>query len=153
MQIVLILHNALRWAVLIFGLLAVIKGVAGLINRRQYEIRDDKMGLLFMIFCDIQLLIGLGLYFSNSWFTQLKENGAAVMKDATARFFTVEHALMMIIAWLLVHIGRANIKKSVPSKRAGKMLLFYGIALLIILASIPWAFREAVARPFVRWFN
>jgi fucose permease len=74
------------------------------------------------------------------------------MKDANNRFFTMEHALMMVIAWILVHVGRVAVKKSVtPAGKHKKALIFFGIAILLILAAIPWPFREAIARPFYRW--
>jgi hypothetical protein len=45
----------------------------------------------------------------------------------------------MIIALVLIHIGRAKSKKSVaPWKKHRSAAIFYGIALLLILAAIPW---------------
>ena len=97
-----------------------------------------------MICCDIQLLLGLILYFSGMWFDNLKTNAGAVMKDGVQRFFSVEHALMMIIAWLLVHIGRSMVKRAGnDAQKHKRSLIFFGIALLIILAMIPWPFRQA----------
>jgi hypothetical protein len=59
----------------------------------------------------------------------------------------------MIIAWILVHVGRVMVKKSsLSSSKFTKSLLFFGIALLLILIATPWPFREAVARPWFRWF-
>lgn len=152
METVKIIHSLLRWAVLIFGLFAVLQGLTGVLSKRNFNGTDNKVGLFFMIFCDIQLLIGLVLYFGNSWFAQLRDSGAAVMKNASLRFFTVEHTLMMLIAWILVHVGRTAVKRAALNKKHGKMLIFYGIALLIIVASIPWPFREAIARPLYRGF-
>lgn len=152
METVKIIHSLLRWGVLIVGLLAVFQGINGVISKRNFNGTDNKMGLFFMIFCDIQLLIGLVLYFGNSWFAQLKDSGAAVMKNPALRFFTVEHILMMIIAWILVHVGRVAVKRASLQKKHRNMLIFYGISLLIILASIPWPFREAIARPLFRGF-
>ena len=68
----------------------------------------------------------------------------AVMKDPIERFFAVEHALMMIIAWLLVHIGRSMVKRAGTDAKKHKLtLLYFGIALLLILLMIPWPFRQA----------
>lgn len=63
-----------------------------------------------MLSCDIQLLLGLILYYTNSWFDRLKDLGNN-MKDANNRFFTMEHGLLMIIALILVHVGRVSVKK------------------------------------------
>ena len=97
-----------------------------------------------MISCDIQLLIGLILYFTGMWFESLKSNTAEVMKNPAERFFAVEHALMMIIAWLLVHVGRSMVKRAdTDAQKHKRTLIYFGIALLIILAMIPWPFRPA----------
>ena len=108
MQVVLVLHNLLRWGVLIFGLWTLLNALTGVFGRRKYTAGDNRSNLLFMIFCDIQLLFGLILYFNNAWFDRLKDLGNN-MKDPYNRFFTMEHMSMMIIAWILVHVGRASV--------------------------------------------
>ena len=154
MQTVLILHNVLRWAILLFGLWTIMNAITGLMNKRPYNAGDNRSNLLFMICCDIQLLLGLVLYFSNSWFDKLKGGMGPVMKNPVDRFFTVEHSLMMIIAWILVHVGRTAVKKAVAdSSKHKKALIYAGFALLLILAAIPWSFRAEIARPLFRWFN
>lgn len=154
MQTVLVLHNFMRWAVLLFGAWAVVNAISGASSKRAFTSNDNRSGLLFMISCDIQLLLGLILFFANSWFDKMKTDMGAVMKSSYDRFFTVEHAGVMILAWILVHAGRTAVKKaSTDSAKHKKMLIFFGIGLLLILASIPWPFREAITRPWFRGFN
>ncbi len=153
MQLVLVLHNLIRWAVLLFGLWAFFSAISGLITKRNYAPADNRSNFLFMLSCDIQLLLGLILYFANSWFDRLKDLGNN-MKDANNRFFTMEHMLLMIIAWILVHVGRVSVKKAItPSAKFKRSLIFFGLAILLIVAAIPWPFREAIARPLYRWFE
>jgi hypothetical protein len=153
MQIVLVLHNLLRWGVLLFGLWTLFNALSGVFGKRRYNRADDRSNLLFMTFCDIQLLLGLILYFSFSWFDRLKDLGNN-MKDSYNRFFTMEHMSMMLLAWVLVHVGRASVKRAyTDASKHKRSLIFFGIAILLILASIPWPFREAIARPYFRWFN
>ena len=142
MNYVLIAHNILRWGVLFFGLWTLLNALSGVFGKRKYTAADNKSNLLFMIFCDIQLLIGLILYFNGIWFTMLKTNAKEVMKDNIMRFFALEHVVMMIIAWLLVHIGRSMVKRSNnDAQKHKRMLLYFGLAFLIIIAMIPWPFR------------
>jgi hypothetical protein len=142
MNHVLLMHNILRWAVLLFGVWTVVNATTGVLTKRYYTGTDNKVNLFFMIACDIQLLIGLVLFFNNGWFTMLKENTKAVMKDGNLRFFALEHFLMMIIAWLLVHVGRTMSKRAdTDAAKHKKSLIYFGIALVIILAMIPWPFR------------
>ena len=139
----LVIHNILRWAVLLFGVWAVVAALAAVISKRVYTSGDNKTSLFFMISCDVQLLIGLILYFTGMWFEKVKSDMGAVMKDPAERYFAVEHALMMIIAWLLVHVGRSMVKRANTDTKKHKLtLIYFGIALIIILAMIPWPFRQ-----------
>lgn len=152
MQFVLVLHNLIRWAVLFFGLWTLLNALTGVFGKRAFSTGDNRSNLFFMISCDIQLLLGLILYFSNGWFEKLKDLGNN-MKDPYSRFFTMEHMSMMIIAWVLVHIGRATVKKAgTDAAKHKKMLLFFGLAIILILASIPWPFREIIGKPLFRGF-
>ena len=149
---VLVLHNILRWAVLLFGLMTVLNAFTGFVKKRIFTASDNKSNLLFMIFCDIQLLVGLILYFSNGWFDKLK-NFAQYKSIPAERFFAMEHMSMMLLAWILVHVGRVAVKKAdTDAGKHKRMLLFFGLAFVLILASIPWPFREAIQRPLFRWF-
>jgi uncharacterized membrane-anchored protein len=150
MQSILVIHNLLRWAVLLLGVWTLINGITGYFGKRSFTVNDNRSNLFFMISCDIQLLIGLILYFNNGWFSRLKDLGHN-MKDPYTRFFTMEHLTMMLLAWILVHIGVATIKRATTdAAKHKKMSLFFGFAIVLILASIPWPFREAIARPWFR---
>ena len=153
MQVILVLHNILRWAVLLFGLWTVFSAMSGIAGKKSYTTADSRSNFFFMLSCDIQLLLGLILYFTNSWFDRLKDLGNN-MKDANSRFFTMEHGLLMIIALILVHVGRVSVKKAgTPAAKHKRTLLYFGLALVLILAAIPWPFREAIARPLLRLFS
>lgn len=148
MQTILVLHSLVRWLILIFGLWAVLNAITGLTAKRVYSVKDNRSNLLFMIFFDIQLLLGLILYFVNPWFKQLTTNTKLVMKDSALRFFTVEHTLLMVIALILVHIGRSSVKRAgTDRQKHKKALIYFGIAFLLILIAIPWPFRADIGRP------
>jgi hypothetical protein len=151
MNYVLPIHNILRWAVLLFGVWVIVNALTGVLHKKNYTPGNNKTSLFFMICCDIQFLLGLILYFGGMWFENLKTNTSEVMKDSVQRFFSLEHSLMMIIAWVLVHMGRSMVKRgSSDAQKHKRSLIFFGIAMLIILAMIPWPFRQAgIGRP---WF-
>lgn len=152
MDIVLVLHNLVRWVILIFAVLTLISAISGLISKRNYTSADGKFNFFFMLGMDIQILFGFLLYFNGIWFDQLKNIGAS-MKDAMLRFFSLEHMLLMLIAWILVHAGRISVKKTLTSQsKFKKTLIYFSIALLLILLAIPWPFRDAIARPLFRGF-
>lgn len=152
MQTLLVLHNLFRWLILIFAFWTVISAISGLSSHRIYSVNDGRANLFFMICMDIQLLLGLALFFMGGWYSGFSNMGET-MKDPMVRFFTVEHSLMMIIAWILVHAGRVAVKKAFNSGgKFKKTLIFFGIALLLILIAIPWPFREVSSRPWFRGF-
>ena len=134
------IHNMFRWLVLIVLVLAIIFAFAGWFGKKEWTKRDKLTGLILTIFMDIQFLVGLILYAFVSPLTKaaFADFGAA-MKNADIRFYAVEHILMMLIALVLVHIGRSKSKKATtPEKQHRAAAIFYIIALLLIVAAIPW---------------
>jgi hypothetical protein len=141
------IHSILRWLVLATMIYAIIRAIRGK-QLGVYEAADNQASLFAMISCDIQLLIGLVLYVAGPMgIKNIQENGMKfVMSNAVSRFFAVEHLSMMLIALVLVHVGRARSKKlENDAAKHQAVFVFYTIALVLILASIPWPFREAFA--------
>jgi len=65
------------------------------------------------------------------------------MENALLRFYTVEHMSMMIVAIILITIGFSTAKRLEDAVAKHKRVaIMYGIGLVIIIASIPWPFRE-----------
>jgi uncharacterized membrane protein len=77
--------------------------------------------------------------------------GVSVMKDPFYRFFWVEHPVGMIIAIVLITLGRGMAKKAVADEvKYKKAFIFFLLALIVILATIPWPFRGGiVGRPWL----
>ena len=149
---VLWLHSLLRWAVLLAGLMAWFHAIGGQTAKRPWSAKDELWASIFTISLDIQLLVGLVLYFGLSDITKMGiQNLGAAMKIADVRFFTVEHVTGMVIAIALAHVGRAKIRKTTDGARRHRLaLIFFGLALVIIIASIPWP-GMPVARPLLRF--
>lgn len=132
---------------MILLLASIFKALAGLSGKKTLTAGDKKVWLFTMITAHTTLLIGLILLFvGRISFTKVPE-GVSVMKDATYRFFLVEHPLMMLIAIVFITIGRGQAKKSIPDAiKFKKAFWFFVIALILILAAIPWPARE-IGRP------
>ena len=150
----LFVHSLLRWVVLILGLMVVARAIGGVTGRRAWSPADDAGVGWFARAFDIQVVIGLIGYFFVSPFTmEAWGDMAATMRNAPLRFITVEHTVGMIVAIGLTHVGRARIRKAADA--AGKhkaAAIFLGLALLVILLSIPWPFTPA-GRPYFRGFS
>jgi hypothetical protein len=139
------LHRILRWAILLVLLLAIIKAFMGMQSKAAFTRSDDKNSLMLTVLADVQLLLGLVLYFVGPMGMKNIQNMgmAEVMKNGYARFFAMEHIVMMLAAIVLIHIGRAKAKKAVTDLSKHKISFwFYFIALILILAAIPWPFRQ-----------
>jgi len=136
----LLLHSWLRWIVLLTGLFAVIRAIGGTNGNRRWTPADAKPGLYFIATLDLQFLIGLALYLVFSPTVQVAfSNIGAAMRNPEYRFFVVEHTGGMLVAIVLAHIGRARSKKAkTDAARFKSAAIFYGLALVIMLGSIPW---------------
>jgi hypothetical protein len=146
----LIIHSLLRWAIVITGLWAVIRYLIGVSSKSAFTGADKKAGLFYMIFFDLQLLVGLLLYFVASPLVKTAmQDMKSAMKDGVLRFYAVEHITMAVIAFILVHIGYSKVKKATTdAAKFRKGLIFFGIALVLVFLLIPWPFREA-GRPLL----
>lgn len=147
------LHNLLRWVVLLFALLVIIRSMMGMSSNTTFTAGDRKAALFLMISTDLQLLLGLALYYLKGWVTVLS-NGGDVMSNKYNRFFAVEHLAGMLIAIILIHIGYSASKKALVDRVKHKKLFWFTlIAVLIIIITIPWPFRELVGRPLFPGMN
>lgn len=126
-------HSGLRWVVLVLLIAAIAQAFGNKNTRLTNENR--KIPMFALIFTHIQLLIGLVLYAGVSG----KVNFGNAFADASTRFYTVEHLVGMLIAIVLITIGHSKAKKSGSFK---PISTFYLIGLIVMLASIPWPFRE-----------
>lgn len=129
-------HSGLRWILLIL-LVATIFSVIGKRNgKTPLTAQDKKLSLFTLIATHLQAVLGFGLYAMSPKVAFTGET----MSNSTFRFFTMEHTLMMLIAIILITLGNRYAKNG----NASKLFTFYVIALLVILAAIPWPFRTAL---------
>ena len=148
----LFLHSLLRWVILVLAIMAIYKSYTGMKGGRPFTAGDKKIGLFLMIAAHTTLLIGLYQWIVGPWGLKNIQNMGfgAVMKDPVARFYAVEHLTGMIVAIVLITIGRGVSKKNIPDAvKHKKTFWFFLIALVIVLASIPWPFRMGIGRPWL----
>jgi len=139
-------HSVLRWVVLLLLLVAIFNSLVA--GSRPFIRSDARTGSILTGFADLMLLIGVALwYWGPRGYNYIHDMGfSAVMKEKEhpeIRFFAVEHMAGMLIAIILLHIGKAQGRKAISDKaKHRRTLLFYLLALLIIVISIPWPFRQ-----------
>ena len=136
----LVIHSWLRWVVVFSGIAALGGAAGGVTARRAWLPVDTLRSRLFTISLDVQALIGLILYGVLSPVTEagFADMGTA-MRDPVLRFYTVEHITGMIVAMALAHIGSARARKATDAVvRHRTVLIFIGLAMAVLLLSIPW---------------
>jgi hypothetical protein len=148
---VLLIHSWLRWAVILAGLFAIFRGMGGWSGLKVWTRVDERAGFWFMATLDLQVVLGLGLYLFLSPFTAAAfDDFGGSMGNAALRYWAVEHTAGMILGVVLAHVGRIRTRKAAAAKKHRAAAIFYGLALLVILASIPWPGMPA-GRELFRW--
>lgn len=145
------LHNLLRWIILILLLIAILRHFAAMQQKRMVNSADKRVDLFLMVSAHITLVVGLYQWFAGPWgYKAFQTAGMGeVMKNDTLRFWGVEHIAGMLIAIILITVGRGAVKRAKDWTAHKKAFWFFLIALILIIVSIPWPFREAIGRP---WF-
>jgi hypothetical protein len=136
------LHNTLRWVIIITLLVVIVR-----LLMKKDALKASKV---LLISAHSTLVLGLYQYFFGSVGFQLIKTAAGgmkeVMKDSFSRFWAVEHAFSMILAIAFITIGHVKYKKS---GKPNPSLVFFVLALVLILLMTPWPFRVGIGRP---WF-
>ena len=143
-SLLLLFHSTIRYFVLIFLILVIVRSLMGWMNRKGYTNTDDKVSLWLFILTHTQLLIGLILFFVSP----VVIFSGASMKDSVARYWLVEHNTMMIIAIVLISVARISIKKIADTVAKHKRLFILNtIALVITLIAISMSGRGLFSLP------
>lgn len=132
-------HSGLRYVVLALLLAAI----ATAYNKwKSNSNEDSKIYSFALIASHTQMLIGFILFMMSP-----KVN-FSMISDKLFRFFSIEHTFMMLIAIILITVGRVRSRKAVAGNKHRTILYFYLMALILILVAIPWPFRNLGAA----WF-
>ena len=129
------LHSGLRYIVLLLLALALLLSLVGLFGKKPYSEMNRKVNLFAMISTHTQFLVGLILYFFSPMVNY--SNMAEAMSNATTRYWTVEHSVMMLFSIVLITIGHSRSKKAKDAVNKHRAIaLYYGLAVLVILVAI-----------------
>jgi hypothetical protein len=148
---VLLLHSWLRWLALIAGIGATVTAARNTAGPGGTA-RLDRWGMALVSVLDLQLLLGLLLYLVLSPnMAAIRADFGASMKDPAARFWAVEHITMMLLAVVVVHVGRVVGRKAAnPEAKRVRQFICFGIATALMLLATPWPGLRA-GRPLFRF--
>jgi hypothetical protein len=141
--ILLDVHSIIRWLILVSVLWAMVRSAMRLQSGQPYEAMDKRLALIAMISMHTQLLLGLWLYMVSPMVQAGLADMASAMKDSILRFWAVEHITGMIIGIALVTVGYSTAKRAATdAQRYKRILIWFGLGILVVLATIPWPFLE-----------
>ncbi|GEN08104.1 hypothetical protein SAMN05443572_106474 [Myxococcus fulvus] len=140
--VVLFLHSWVRWAVVLLGVLALVRALGGWRGGREWTRGDRRLQVFCVSAFDTQMLLGMVLYSGVSPFTPFSLEGGLreSLSHPTLRFFGLEHPALMLLALVATHVGSAVSQRaevSVSRHRAWALGLL--VAMCLVACAIPWA--------------
>ena len=134
------LHSYWAYLVLMVLVVATFNAISKYFVNKEFEAKDFRISLFALITMHIQLLLGIILYLASDYFSIISDLGMGeVMKNSLLRSNIIEHPTAMILAVVFVTVGYSKHKKKLVSKPKFKLLaIFYTLALILVLAKIPW---------------
>lgn len=124
-NIVLAIHNLLRWLVILAAVLALARAYSGWLGRRAWTGQDRTAGVLFTTLLDVQFLFGIIL--------------VLMAGIGNLGSFLFEHVIPMVIAIALAHIGSARARSAEGDQnRHRQAAIWFTLAVLVVLIAIPW---------------
>ena len=140
-QWVLIAHSLGRWLVLVAGAIVVFVETARLWSGKSWAPIGPQLGRVFKISVDVQVLMGAALYLLLSPLTTvvLSTTITRLPGDSDAQFFSVVHPVIMMAAFIGVHVSSVFIHRGRnDASRHRRSIMFYGVLLLLLLSGTPW---------------
>ena len=134
------LHSYWAYLTLLILVISTFNALIKFFGNKEFGAFDFRVSLFTLIVSHIQLILGIVLFFSAGYISIISSSGMGdVMKNADLRSNIIEHPLTMIIAVTLITMGYSKHKKKLTSKPKFKLLaIFYTLALVFVLAKIPW---------------
>lgn len=150
-QTLLFLHSTLRWLVLISLLYSIFIAYRGYFNKTAFSPTDNLVRHWTATIAHIQLMVGITIYTQSPIVKYFWNNFDQASESLDLLFFGLIHIVLMLVAITVLTFGSALSKrKPTDSQKFSTMLVYYSLALFLILIAIPWPFSPLAHRPFFR---
>jgi heme A synthase len=130
----LLVHSYVRYVVLALLIVVIVTSLLGMLNKRSFGKSDNLLSLFLLIFTHIQALAGLILYF----ISPAVIFGSSTMKNATIRYWTVEHIFAMLFAVVLITVARSTSKRMTNDQAKHKRLFIFNLIALVVIVVTIW---------------
>ena len=127
------LHSYNRYLILVALVYVLYRSWTGWMGKKSFEKADNTASVALLGLAHLQLLLGLIQYFVTSAYT----TGGMPISDPWVRYFKMEHISGMILAVVLIQLGRTFSKKAATDEAKHKKLAIYTtVATLIIVGML-----------------
>jgi uncharacterized membrane protein len=128
------LHSYNRYLLLAALIFVLYRSISGWLGNKPYEKADNAASAALLGFTHLQALLGLIMYFGTSAYTTTP---GLSMKDPWVRYFKAEHIAAMLIAVVLIQLGRTFSKKAtLDTEKHKKVAIYTSIATIIIFGTL-----------------
>ncbi len=150
-DLLLVAHSALRWGVLGSCLCLLVHASFRALSSHEGSPADTLLARIFVGFVDLQLTVGLALYFALSPLAALARSDLAIAwSHPTLRFFGFLHPFLAITSFVVAHaMSVAARRAQKASARHLRLAVGSGLCLFVYLLMIPWPFLD-YGRPWLR---
>lgn len=133
------IHSFVAAIFLLTAIIFVVFCILRIFGKARFSSTQFVLAKMAFIMSHIQLLLGLVMFVLYGYPQLLSDNAKMVMSDSALRRVVIEHPFTNIIAIILISIGFISLKKMTDDHaRHIKGAIYYGIALILILAMIPY---------------
>jgi hypothetical protein len=155
-EVLLVAHSFVRWWVLAACALTALRGFGGGI-RGAWTPRDQGVARAFVASVDLQVLLGMSLYFGVSPLARAaralwsKDGFMALWSEPALRFVGVVHPFLALLAAAVAHAAWIAVRRSeAAGERHARLAWGAALSALLLLAAVPWPFLGH-ERPWFRF--
>jgi hypothetical protein len=150
--VLLTIHSWLRWILVALAVALFVALAAGWLRRRPWQPLNDNLSQLFTAGLDLQMVAGIALFAASGRLLSGLSAGGAAAPNSAGHFLTFEHIPIMIVAVVLAHLGRLQLRRAPQDDDRYRIAgIFFGLAFAMMLAAVPWPFLPAGdGRPWFR---
>ena len=135
---ILISHIVISILLILLSVYIVMRSVFGLLGKVNFSVfQDIKLPIIAVIFLYLELILGVLLYAIYINKLEVLITQANANEYFSARFWAVEHAILMLFAIIFGHLGLVyakNLKDDM--KKFKKNFLYFGLSFVLIFISI-----------------
>ena len=143
---ILVIHIIISVFLIFLALYIVVRSLIGILKQLPFSnFQDIQLPIVAVVLLYLELILGLllyGIYISKLESLVTQENANAYF---SARFWAIEHAILMLFAIIFGHLGLVYAKNlSDNNQKLKKNLLYFGLSFVLISISITMnMFRNA----------